>query len=315
MENFENHFEKIRSINNIVITSNEFMTAFTGIQDCVKRSISFREPVGSMLLAEGGLGKTTLCKTILSLMPPTEKIETDHIKKIIPVCYVEVPSPATVKSLAITMLRELGDPTYENGYGTTEYLTSRLIYLLAQCETKLIFLDEFHHLFERKPTSTRMNRTTGNWLKTLVNRTGISFCLVGLPEFVPLLQVDSQIARRFPFIYQLNPLTVDPSNNSGSIFLFLAEVARILNKQNINFLPALDSQLIGMQIQLATKGFHSYVMSLIRESIVHALNDNRQIINPNDFSYAWKLGITSYISKQNKNPFEMNYSQIISLMK
>ncbi|WP_081408425.1 TniB family NTP-binding protein [Acinetobacter sp. SFB] len=223
--------------------------------------------------------------------------------------------PGTVKSLAITMLRELGDPTYENGYGTTEYLTSRLIYLLAQCETKLIFLDEFHHLFERKPTSTRMNRTTGNWLKTLVNRTGISFCLVGLPEFVPLLQVDSQIARRFPFIYQLNPLTVDPSNNSRSIFLFLSEVARILNKQNITFLPALDSQLIGMQIQLATKGFHSYVMSLIRESIAHALNDNRQIINPNDFSYAWKLGITSYISKQNKNPFEMNYSQIISLMK
>ena len=313
MEKFENRFEQIRSINNIVITSNEFMTAFTGIQDCVKRSISFSEPVGSMLLAEGGLGKTTLCKTILSLMPRTEKIEKDHKKNIIPVCYVEVPSPATVKSLAITMLKELGDPTYENGYGTTEYLTSRLIYLLAQCETKLIFLDEFHHLFERKPTSTRMNRTTGNWLKTLVNRTGISFCLVGLPEFVPLLQVDSQIARRFPFIYHLNPLAVDPSNG-GSMFAFLAEVARTLNKQNITFSPPLDSQLVGMQIQLATKGYHSYVMSLIRESITHALNDNRQIINSNDFSYAWKLGITLYISKQNKNPSEMNISQIISLI-
>lgn len=55
MEKFENRFEQIRSINNIVITSNEFMVAFTGIQDCVKRSISFSEPVGCMLLAEGGL--------------------------------------------------------------------------------------------------------------------------------------------------------------------------------------------------------------------------------------------------------------------
>ena len=64
MEKFENRFERIRFINNIVITSNEFMTAFTGIQDCVTRSISYSEPVGSMLLAEGGLGKTTLCKAI-----------------------------------------------------------------------------------------------------------------------------------------------------------------------------------------------------------------------------------------------------------
>ena len=314
MEKFDNRFERIRSINNIVITSTEFMAAFTGIQDCVQRSISFSEPVGSMLLAEGGLGKTTLCKAILSLMPRSEKTEKDHKKFIIPVCYVEVPSPATVKSLAIMMLKELGDLTCENGYGTTEYLTSRLIHLLAQCETKLIFLDEFHHLFERKPTSTRMNRTTGNWIKTLVNRTGISFCLVGLPEFVPLLQIDSQIARRFPFIYHLSPLTVDPSQGS-SMFAFLAEVSRTLNKQNITFMPALDSQLVGMQIQLATKGYHSYIMSLIRESITHALNDGRQVVNSNDFSYAWKLGITLYISKQSKNPFEMNISQIISLMK
>lgn len=314
MEKFENSFEKIRSINNIVITSNEFMTAFTGIQDCVKRSISYSEPVGSMLLAEGGLGKTTLCKAIISLMPRSEKFEKDYRKLIIPACYVEVPSPATVKSLAIMILRELGDLSCENGYGTTEYLTSRLIHLLAQCETKLIFLDEFHHLFERKPTSTRMNRTTGNWLKTLVNRTGISFCLVGLPEFVPLLQIDSQIARRFPFIYHLNPLTVD-SSKGGTLFAFLAEISRTLERQNLSFEPALDTQLVGLQIQLATNGYHSYVMSLIKESITHALNDGRQVIDSNDFSYAWNLGITLYISKQTKNPFEMNISQIISLMK
>ena len=227
MEKFDNYFEQISSINNIVVTSDEFMTAFQGVQNCVKRSIAYKEPIGSMLLAKGGLGKTTLCKTIVSQMPKSTKIEEDHTKTIIPAFYVEVPSPATVKSLAITMLHELGDPTYNTG--TTSYLTDRLSYLLGMCETKLVFLDEFHHLFERKPTSTRMNRTTGNWIKTLVNRTGISFCLVGLPEFVPLLQIDSQIARRFPFIYQLNPLTIDPSQG-GSMFAFLAEVSRTLNK-------------------------------------------------------------------------------------
>jgi len=52
MEKFDNYFEQISSINNIVVTSDEFMTAFQGIQNCVKRSIAYKEPIGSMLLAK-----------------------------------------------------------------------------------------------------------------------------------------------------------------------------------------------------------------------------------------------------------------------
>lgn len=308
MEKFDNYFEQISSINNIVVTSDEFITAFQGIQNCVKRSIAYQEPIGSMLLAEGGLGKTTLCKVIISQMPKSIKIEKDHRKTIIPAFYVEVPSPATVKSLAITMLHELGDPTYNSG--TTSYLTDRLSSLLSMCETKLVFLDEFHHLFERKQSYTRMNVTIGNWLKTLVNRTGISFCLVGLPEFAELLQVDSQIARRFPFIYTLNPLYIESTQGHGTIYAFLSEIARKIAQQNISFSPPLDTPLMGMQIYTATRGYHSYIINLIRESIVNALNEGRIIVNNNDFSKAWELGITDYFSKLNSDPFKMSLSQL-----
>lgn len=308
MEKFDNYFEQISSINNIVVTLDEFMNAFKGIQDCVKRSIAYKEPIGSMLLAKGGLGKTTLCKALVSQMPKSTKIEEDHKKTIIPAFYVEVPSPATIKSLAITMLHELGDPTYNNG--TTSYLTDRLSYLLRMCETKLVFLDEFHHLFERKQSYTRMNATIGNWLKTLVNQTGISFCLVGLPEFAELLQVDNQIARRFPFIYTLNPLYIESPQGHGTIYAFLSEIARKMAQQNITFSPPLDNPLMGMQIYTATLGYHSYTISLIRESIVNALNEGRLIINKSDFSTAWQLGITDYISKLNSDPFKMSLSQL-----
>ena len=308
MEKFDNYYEQISSFNNIVVTSDEFMTAFQGIQNCVKRSIVYKEPIGSMLLAKGGLGKTTLCKTIVSQMPKSTKIEEDHKKTIIPAFYVEVPSPATVKSLAITMLHELGDPTYNSG--TTSYLTDRLSFLLSMCETKLVFLDEFHHLFDRKQSYTRMNVTTGNWLKTLVNRTGISFCLVGLPEFAEVLQVDSQIARRFPFIYTLNPLYIESNQGLGTIYAFLSEIARKMAEQKITFSPPLDTPLMGMQIHTATKGYHSYIIGLIRESIINALNEGRTIVNNYDFSKAWELGITDYISKLNADPFKMSISQL-----
>jgi hypothetical protein len=277
MQSNKSIFERISHLNDIVITSDEFMNAFNGIQQCAERSVAYKEPIGSMLLAKGGLGKTTLCHTILSHMPRSYKIEEDRKKTIVPAFYVEVPSPATVKSLAITMLQKLGDPTHLSG--TTSYLTNRLIYLLMQCETKLVFLDEFHHLFDRKPTSTRMNVTIGNWIKTLVNETGISFCLVGLPEFTDLIQVDSQIARRFSYHYKLNPLTIGTKNSLGTIYPFLGEIARRASEIQITFSPMLDSHLLGIQLFAATKGYHSYVMSLIRESIAIALKDGRNIVN------------------------------------
>ena len=313
MDDSNNVYEKIGLMSDIVITSDEFMTAFNGIRNCVKRSIAYKEPIGSMLLAKGGLGKTTLCNTIVSQMPRSIKVEEDCQKTIIPAFYVEVPSPATVKSLAITMLQELGDPTYSSG--TTEQLTARLRYLLAECETELVFLDEFHHLFDRKTSSTRMNVTVGNWLKTLVNKTGISFCLVGLPEFAELLQVDTQIARRFQFIYTLNPLSIETLQGEGTIYSFLSAISNKLSEQGISFSPELDSPLLGMQIIIGTNGYHSYIMSLIRESVINALINGRHHVTLEDFSEAWHLGITLYISKQNKNPFDMSVSQISSILK
>ena len=67
---------------------------------------------------------------------------------------------------------------------------------------------------------------------------------------------------------------------------------------------------MGMQIYTATLGYHSYTISLIRESIVNALNEGRLIINKSDFSSAWQLGITDYISKLNSDPFKMSLSQL-----
>lgn len=117
-------FEAVSYLNDLVITSDEFMLAYKGIQQCAERSIAYKEPIGSMLLSEGGLGKTTLCQTLIAQMPSSIKIENDRKKRVIPAFYVEVPSPATVKSLAITMLNKLGDPSFD--MGTTKYLTSRL---------------------------------------------------------------------------------------------------------------------------------------------------------------------------------------------
>lgn len=307
-------YQRIAPLNDLVIASPEFMNAFHGIQQCIHRSKSFGEPVGSILTSQGGLGKTTLCRTILSQMPKSQKSMDGYEKTIIPAFYTECPSPVTVKSLASTMLQRLGDPTYLNG--TTNQLTDRLIHLLEQCETQLVLLDEFHHLFDRKTTSTKLNIIVGNWLKNLVNKTGISFCLIGLPEFVKYLDVDSQIARRFQYRFQLSPLSINALDHSGTMYHFLQQIA--LNTQEkigITFQPLLDSHLLGVQIFAATNGFHAYVIALIRESIAFALSDEREVVTLNDFSQVWQMGICSFISPIKKDPFHMSISQLSAALR
>lgn len=307
-------YERIAPLNNIVIASSEFMSALQGIINCMERSQAYGEPVGSILTSLGGLGKTTLCRTILSQMPKNTRKMEGYDKTIIPAFYTEVPAPVTVKSLASTMLQKLGDPTHL--HGTTDQLTNRLIYLLDQCETKLVLLDEFHHLFDRKSAATKLNINVGNWLKNLVNKTGISFCLIGLPEFVDLLEVDSQIARRFQHRFKLSPLSIGTIKNPDGLYHFLNQLAlQAQERTHITFNSDLDSHLLGMQIFLATSGFHAYVMALVRESIAIALSDGRTVVTVNDFSCAWHMGITSFISLAKTDPFQMSLAQLATVLR
>lgn len=314
MSVYKDVYERVAKLNDIVIVSPEFKNAFIGIQECASRSQSYKEPIGTILKSAGGLGKTTLCRSIIHQMPKSIKQMDGYEKTVIPAFYVEVPSPTTVKSLASTMLNRLGDPTPMKG--TTAQLTVRLIYLLRQCETILVFLDEFHHLFDRKSASTQLNVTVGNWLKTLVNETGISFCLVGLPEFVDFLEVDSQIARRFQYRYELNSLSLGDTACPGTIYPFLRQIAiKTEERVKVTFDLPLDSPLSALQIYASTKGYHSYVMLLITESIAIALIDSRDVVNTQDFSQAWQLGITSFIRPVKQNPFQMSMSQIAAALR
>ncbi|MFN3246660.1 MAG: hypothetical protein ACK42K_08175, partial [Leptonema sp. (in: bacteria)] len=52
-----------------------------------------------------------------------------------------------------------------------------------------------------------------SWIKNLVNRTGITFCLVGLPEFESIIKDDTQLARRFPLSFKFRNLQYSPNKN------------------------------------------------------------------------------------------------------
>ncbi|MCU4501535.1 TniB family NTP-binding protein [Acinetobacter radioresistens] len=208
----------IEKVKNIIVIPPDIKKILIEVDEAVIKTQLFGTPLGCFILAEGGMGKTTICKALMSKYKISEKRIDGAIQQIIPAFYIEVPSPVTVKSLAAHMLEQFNDPTPT--IGDTLQLTNRLCKCIETCETKLIILDEFHHLVDLTKTSKRLNQNVASWIKNLVNRTGITFCLVGLPEFENIIKNDTQLARRFPLSYHFKKLEYSLDQN-GSLLKFL----------------------------------------------------------------------------------------------
>lgn len=258
----------------------QFKNALEGIQQCMDQSHIERRHLGCFLVGEGGVGKSTICKLIKFNNKEYRVTENNVSRLIVPVFYLPVPSPITIKSLTIRMLEELGCIDQS---GTTEQLNYRLRTLLKECKTQLIMLDEFHHIYSDSAKKNRTSENVANWIKTLGDETRICICLVGLPKIKANLLLDPQMERRYIQEFKLDSLSIN-SNEISSLQLFLRQVeAYLITSLNIKFQPSLVSSEMIRDIDLATSGFQSFIIELIHHSCLSALNRGSYIVEKEDF--------------------------------
>ncbi len=305
---------EIAFLDKIIVRHPDLLNALHGVNLTMTKTRHYRESVNCMILAEGGMGKTTLCRKLLSDLPRKVLVLPEVEKTILPVCYVEVPSPVTIKNLAAAILEKLGDLNPLSG--TLGQMRKRLLILLKNCETRLVMLDEFHHLFDTTGSTTKLNTNAANWIKQLVNDLPkITFCLIGLPAFEPILRSDPQLARRFPMIFKIKPLYVGETASS-TLIPFLEEIRNQANAQlKLKSIPSFTSLFVN-QIYCAASGNPAATMALIKESLYIGLaNNSERSITIDDFAAAWATGITSEFSIVKKNPFRMTRGQLASHIK
>ncbi|MBD8544470.1 TniB family NTP-binding protein [Oxalobacteraceae sp. CFBP 8761] len=306
----ENLIARVAELDKVIILHAAFEKAVLGIEECVLKSRHYLEPVGSLVLAEAGLGKTTVSRALLSRMPISTECHAHVERTIVPAFYFEIPSPATVRSVAASMLEALGANASTSGK-SAHYLTERLCMLLEKSKTILVFADEVHNLFGSKSQSSITNSQVRNWIKTLVNRTGISFCLVGHPSFEPVLAEDDQLARRFPMRFHLSPLTPGDQSHPGDLVLFMDEAIRKAKQRlALASIPRFDSLYSSTQVYAATGGIPSFVILLIKQAILEALKSGTEHVTLENFSTAWDRGATAAVSLVTENPFRLSHGAL-----
>ncbi|AUH51288.1 hypothetical protein CXB49_10920 [Chromobacterium sp. ATCC 53434] len=299
--------ERAAVLDEVIIRHPTMDLALQGIQRCIAQSVHFKEPVGCMLLAEGGMGKSSVCKLIQSMLQGGVVKTDDSEVTLVPAFCAEVPSTVSVNYLATNILTGLHDPNPD--YGTIPAKTKRIATHLQTCRTVVIFLDEFHNLLNKNDRSATANLIALRWLKSLVNNSGVCICLSGTPDCKDIIDSDCslQLPRRFKQSFLMEPLSPGTADQPGTLFHFLTQMCiYIRDRFSLEHMPLIANYPEVLRVYAATHGNLSFVMTLIKEGLQHAWRQGCSSVSLEDFAAVWDTGIMRDATIAKRNPFRLS---------
>jgi|GEM_PF-810621 len=305
--------ERVAKLDEVMIRHPAMEAALNGIQRCIAQTAHFKEPVGCMLLAEGGMGKSSVCKIIQRCFPSEDIQTTDAEITTVPVFHAEVPSTVSVSYLATNILAGLNDASPEKG--TNAAKTLRIATLMRQCRTKIIFIDECHNLLNTTKNTAAANKTALRWIKSIANDSKACICLSGIPESEAIIDSDLsfQLTRRFKYRFQLQPLLPGSKENPGELYHFLSQMClHIRERYALSHIPMIANYLDTFRVYAATHGNLSYVMALIKEALQQVLLKGGNSLSLEDLAAVWDTGLLRTASIAQQNPFRLGESALAS---
>jgi Cdc6-like AAA superfamily ATPase len=268
--------KRMQIVANMFIRHTQVARILNRIERCHKITES-TEPRCFFFTGDTGCGKTSAIERYMRDYP--RQAEADGIR--VPVLKSTISAIPTVKSVAMRLLEDLGDPLYHKG--TTPAMSSRLYRLIKECGVELIIIDEFQHLIDTD--SEKIIRGTANWLKELVYTTRIPVVLVGMPESKRILEENDQLKRRFSAQMELKPFEWD-INENGEFRTFLRQVAEGLPFDKKTDLADQD---MAFRMHIASGGKVSKVMLFVLTAVEIALKKGKEEITMKMLEKAYEL--------------------------
>jgi Cdc6-like AAA superfamily ATPase len=285
--------DRVKMVENLYVHFPRNDKALNTIRDHHTHAKFANEPEGLLIQGECGAGKTTIVKLYMKDYP---RIYTQEITRV-PVLYAKVPVPATCKNLATKILTAIGDPAAEKGSQVSQ--TLRIKRYMEACNVELLFLDEFQHFQDRD--SSKVLKTASDWLKLLMDETGVPIVLAGLPYSHTILDSpgNEQLQRRFATRIELEPFAYETSQERQDFRRFLNVIddkLPLAEKSN------LADPATALCIYEATQGVVARVMKLVRRATAIALKLHRERITSDTLSVAYEERLAAN-DPSKPNPF------------
>lgn len=231
----------------------------------------------------GGIGKSATVGKVSQLIMDKRIILDENLNEVIPILSVQCPFDSSVKSLLLSILKEVDDVVCSDYYekalkvrATTDTLIS-MVSKIALNHIGLLIVDEIQNV-----VNSKNGRQLVGMLTQLINSSGISICMVGTPACEPFFEQEMHLARRTLGL-KYGPMSYDES------FIYfcriLWEYQYVKNKVEI-------SDSIVNWLYEHSSGIASAVVSLIHDAQEIAIINGTEELNLENLNKAYKNRLT-----------------------
>lgn len=227
----------------------------------------------------GGIGKSASIGRAVELIADKRTILTDNWNEVIPILSVQCPFDSSVKSLLLSILKEVDSVVCSDYYekalkvrATTDTLIS-MVSKVALNHIGLLIVDEIQNV-----VNSKNGRQLVGMLTQLINSSGISICMVGTPACEPFFEQEMHLARRTLGL-KYGPMSYD--ENFIYFCRTLWEYQYVKNKSEI-------TDAIVNWLYEHSSGIVSVVVSLIHDAQEIAILNGTEELNLANLNEAYK---------------------------
>lgn len=223
-----------------------------------------------LIMGESNNGKTTIAKRFLNAHPPylrtVEEEQTGCVYEAAtrPVIMVQCPHIPNEKRFYYEILEELNLPYRKTT--KAEYLQKSIINAMQDMNTRVLILDEVHHILSGSPAK---QREFLNLLKYMSNAAHISIVALGTNEASFALKAERQLDTRF------DKMIIPKWNYDDDFLRLLMTIEKILPLQQAS---ELTSEVLSREIYQMSYGIIGEVIKITRLAAVDAIESGMERI-------------------------------------
>ncbi|MBO1541256.1 TniB family NTP-binding protein [Pseudomonas sp. OA65] len=300
------HSYKLERLSSFTVLHPGYSAALETIHRAIDLGDAIGDSCGSILLGDPGTGKSRFCDQLRSEYPAAhfDRLDGDE-QQIIPVFYCRVPNDSTVKSLMSGALRLLG--AYRE-YQSLEALEHCLLHNLRKCQTRLLILDEWPHLY--RTGTDRAIKDAADFAKTLMDFFQRPILFVGEGQYEYAFNCHAALADRCPYRAALYPFSLASPESRNIFAKVLRAYGQFLNGE-LGFeevLPMTDEKMV-LAFYAATGGNFRGLSNILKEAVYTALRRNAGDFCTQDLiSGCSTIQVSTRLTE--KNSFELTIGEL-----